>query len=282
MTLEALTIEPRSTNGAAHETPVEQLLPAVTGSPHSIQSRRNHRQECADFWLNYPLAAQQPNGDESTYADRRGNFSKCLPHNERGLVDPAAYLRLFQAVTSGDPVDFSAIPIGMSAPPPFTAQSQTRLLTNPQAGYALEMIGPDPEHLAMIPAPNFNSLTHVAEGAEIYWMALARDVHFADYATNPVVAAAVTDFEHPLTGGGKLREALYPRDSVAANSALTPAALFRGVFTGEQMGPYLSQFLLQDCFIGSQQIDQHMYTVAPGINYMTDFGKWLAVQRGLQ
>lgn len=283
MTLETVLTMPPSTNGASHEAQsvAEPVLLAPLASPLSIQSRRNHRKECAEFWQHYPLAVQQPNGDEA-YADRRGNYSKGLPHNERGLVDPVAYLRLFQAMTSGNPSDFDHIPIGQAPPPPpFMPLNQTRPLTSPQAGLAVDMIGPDPEHLTMSAPPKFNSLTNVAEVTENYWMALARDVHFADYQSNSLINAAITDFERPLSGGGKLREALYYRDS-AAGQALTPSTLFRGIFVGERKGPYLSQFLLQDCFIGAQQIDQRMHTVAAGIDYMTDFGKWLAVQRGLR
>lgn len=284
MTLEPVLTMPHATNGASPETQrlADPLLSAPLASPVSIQSRRNHRNECAAFWQHYPLAIQQPNGDEA-YADRRGNYSKGLPHNERGLVDPVAYLRLFQAMNSGNPADFDAVPIGQEPPPPpFIRLNQTRPLTSPQAGLAVEMIGPDPEHLALSAPPKFNSLTNLAEITENYWMALARDIHFADYQSNALISAAITDFERPLSGGGKLREALYYRDSAAAGQPLTPATLFRGIFVGERKGPYLSQFLLQDCFIGAQPIDQRLRTVASGIDYMTDFGQWLAVQRGLR
>lgn len=284
MTLESALTMPPSTNGATHDEPSASapVAVALATSPLSIESRRNHRKECAEFWQHYPRANQQSNGDEA-YADRRGNYSKGLPHNARGLVDPPAYLRLLQAVTSGNPSDFANIPIGQAPPPPpFLPLHQTRPLTSPQAGLAVEMIGPDPEHLTMIPAPKFNSLSNLAEVTENYWMALARDVHFADYQSNSRIGAAIADFERPLSSGGKLREALYARDSALAGQALTPATLFRGVFVGERKGPYLSQFLLQDCFLGAQQIDQRMYTVAAGIDYMTDFGKWLAVQEGLR
>ncbi|MCE7987383.1 MAG: phosphoesterase [Caldilinea sp. CFX5] len=281
MTLEAVTMTPPATNGATHEAPTV-VATLLSGAPATLAALANHRLECAEFWQQYPAATQTRNGDESVYADRRGNYSKGLPHNERGLVDANAYIALFNAATSGNPADFDAIPIGMSAPPPFSAATQNRPLTSPQAGFAVEMIGPDPAHLAMVAPPKFNSVNQVAEVAENYWMALARDVHFADFQNNATIAAAVADFERPLSGGGKLREALHDRDSAIAGQATTPSTIFRGVFVGERKGPYLAQFFLQDCFIGAQQIDQRMYTTAAGVDYMTDFGKWLAVQRGLK
>ena len=273
MTLEAVLMTPPLTNGAAHKA-----ASMVKGMAPNLS---NHRLECAQFWQGYQEAAQELNGDES-YTDFRGNYSKGLPHDDRGLVDPDAYQCLVDAATSGDPMAFDAIPVGMSAPPPFIAATQNRPLTSPQAGFAVEMIGPDPRHLAMIAPPEFKSVTQVAEIAENYWMALARDVHFADYQSNVTIGAAVADFERTLSGGGKLRQALYYRDSTVAGQTMTPTNLFRGVFVGERMGPYLSQFFLHDCFIGAQQIDQRMYTTAAGVDYMTDFGKWLAVQRGLK
>jgi hypothetical protein len=44
---------------------------------------------------------------------RIANFSKGLPHNELGEVDPAAYDALLVALASGDPADFEAIPRGV-------------------------------------------------------------------------------------------------------------------------------------------------------------------------
>lgn len=283
MTLEAVLMTPPLTNGAAHEAEsvVEEMAPAAPVNPTIAPNLTNHRLECAQFWQGYGAAPQNQNGDES-YADRRGNYSKGLPHNDRGLVDPSAYLRLLNAVNSGDPVAFDVIPLGMTASLPFTAHTQNRQLTSPQAGFAVELIGPDPKHLAMSAPPKFNSIAQVAEVAENYWMALARDVHFADYHNNAAIGAAVADFERSLSGGSKLRTELYYRDSAIAGQAMTPDTLFRGVFVGERQGPYLSQFFLQDCFIGAQQIDQRMYTTAAGVDYMTEFGKWLAVQRGLR
>jgi hypothetical protein len=283
MTLEAVTMTPLSTNGASHGVDVvtEPLVPMAAGAPAMMADRTNYRRECAEFWQRYPAATQMRNDDEDDYADRRGNYAKGLPHDERGLVDANAYTALFTAVNSGRPADFDDIPVGMIAPTPFTAHTQNRQLISPQAGFAVEMIGPDPKHLALSAPPEFKSVTQVAEIVENYWMALARDVHFADYQSNATISAAVADFERSLSGGRKLRQALYYRDSAVAGQALTPETLFRGIFVGERQGPYLSQFFLQDCFIGAQQIDQRMYTTAAGVDYMTDFGKWLAVQRGL-
>jgi hypothetical protein len=79
---------------------------------------------------NHPI-----NGDEALYPNRIGNYSKGLPHNNVGEVDPAAYQSLLQALSSGDPRDFEQIQMGGTAG-----------LVNPQAGLAFDMEGIDSHH----------------------------------------------------------------------------------------------------------------------------------------
>ncbi|MEZ4664458.1 MAG: vanadium-dependent haloperoxidase [Caldilineaceae bacterium] len=122
----------------------------------------------------------------------------------------------------------------------------------------------------------------MAEITENYWMALARDIPFSAYGSHPLIGDAIADFEKTLSSGSSLRQELFYRDAAASIEALTAQTLFRGVFPGERVGPHISQFLLQDCFLGSLQIDQRMWTVMPGIDYMTTFSKWLDVQRGVK
>ena len=71
------------------------------------------------------------------------------------------------------------------------------------------------------------------------------------------------DFNGPKSGG-----------------AVTTATLFRGRTPGDLQGPFLSQFFYQDCNFGANKIEQKITTTVPGVNYMTDFATWLAVQRG--
>jgi hypothetical protein len=57
----------------------------------------------------------QPNGDEDRY-DTIGlaTFTKALPHNRLGEVDPAAYRALLRALQSSRTEDFRRIPLGGS------------------------------------------------------------------------------------------------------------------------------------------------------------------------
>jgi hypothetical protein len=67
-----------------------------------------------------------------------------------------------------------------------------------------------------------------AEMAELYWLALMRDVAFREYAGHPLSTAAIADLR--AIGFGEL----------------TPATLFRGETAGDRCGPFVSQFLLRD------------------------------------
>lgn len=54
-------------------------------------------------------------------------------------------------------------------------------------------LGADPPAVGVNPPPTFASAAIAAQAAEIYWMALLRDVPFAEYDTHPLVAQAAAD-----------------------------------------------------------------------------------------
>ena len=221
------------------------------------------RQESAIEEFRVPIPEHRNNGDELRYQNRIGNFSKGLPHNGLGEVNPDAYQSLLDALSSGDPADFERVAMGA----PLDQRSK---LVNPQSGLAFDMQGTDSHQLALPPAPALSSREEAAEGVEDYWMALARDVHFSDYATSPIAQAAASELSSlpGFTG---------PRDS---SGNVTARTLFRGPTPGDVAGPYLSQFLLLPGQLGSETIDSRQRTVVPDLNYMTEFGDWLSVQNG--
>ena len=235
-------------------------------SPH--YARRTDR---AQHWEDQPPAAQTSNGDEERYADHRGSFSKGLPHdNTLGEVDTTAFQQMTKALRTGLQADFNAIPLG-SAP---NAYGDLRRLANPQAGLAAELIGPNPKHVSVPPAPAFASAENAGEIAENYWMSICRDVHFAQYDVHTLTNLASAD----LSTFSNFNQ----RNNANYQQTVTPARLFRGVYPGDLDGPYLSQFLLHPCYFGAQEIDQKMQTVVPNVDYLTGFEPWLHVQNGFQ
>lgn len=249
-----------------------------------------------------PIMEHPTNGDEDRYPNRIGNFSKGLPHNQMGEVDPVAYRALLTAIRTGDPIDFDLIPMGGDA-----------LLKNPQAGLTYELAGGDPACFYQAPPPAFSSAEIAAEIAENYWMALARDVNFQDYDVHPIAIAAAADLSRftnfrgprPLVstvraGGAGPNGAMLGESPVVVSGGdesiwqngqvgpaparmrqqvpVTPNVLFRGLTPGDLTGPLISQFLWMDIPYGAQTISQRMRTPIPGDDYLTNYDDWLFAQ----
>lgn len=235
--------------------------------PDNPQQRRNRayriRQEAALLEMQQPLPPHPDNGDEARYPNKIGSFSKGLPHNQWGEVDLTAYAALLRALSTGNPADFEAIPMG--CPDPALRQK----LCDPQAGLAFDLEGADSHALAIPPAPAFNSAEEAGEIVENYWMALTRDVAFTDYAANMDTLEAAADLSaQPDFRGPK------------TNGQVTPATLFRGPVPGCLDGPYISQFLWRYPPLGATYIEPRIQTLAPSINFMTKYDQWLGIQRG--
>ncbi len=226
------------------------------------------RLDAAEDERNVPIPDHPCNGDEARYENKIGNYSKSLRHNSIGEVDVDAYNALLAAITSGEFADFEALStnghLGCTDP------ARQRRLVNPQAGYAFDLEGTDSHQLTMRAAPAFASAEEAGEMAEIYWMALLRDVNFRDYNTNALAQDAADDLSNFSDFRG-------PKQG----SLVTPQTLFRDSYPGCTTGPYISQFLLKDCPFGAQRVDQRIHTTTP-VDFMTDFTSWLDVQNGCQ
>lgn len=230
----------------------------------SLQIRRN----AAQAERNIGIPDHPCNGDESIYPNKIGNFTKGLPHNSIGEVDLDSYEALIAAITMGKFGDLELLAVngqlGCLDP------GRQRRLVNPQAGYAFDLEGTDSHQLSMRAAPAFDSAEEAGEMAELYWMALLRDVNFLGYDSSPLAQAAADD----LSGFSDFRG---PKD----NGIVTPGTLFRDKYPGCTTGPYISQFLLKDCPFGSQFVDQRIQTTT-AVDFMTDFAYWLDIQNGCQ
>jgi hypothetical protein len=222
------------------------------------------------------------NNDEVNYTGLPfvGNFSKSLKHDSVGDPDPISYGTMLRALQSEDPADFEEIDLSK-----FMIK-----LTNPQSGLAFDVEGPDAQEMTLPPAPRFDSEQEAHEMGELYWMALARDFAFSEWSAQASTAGSVIkraidslNTEFPAFGGTR---------------PVTVQNLFRGIYPGEQVGPYVSQFLLKGnvdprkpdsegrdaeegiVSYGAQGIDQKIAPAKTGVNYLTVFSDWLDVQNG--
>jgi hypothetical protein len=227
------------------------------GSSRRAQSYRI-RLEAAEAERGIPTPRQINNGDERRYDTFIGNYSQGLPHNSIGEVVPTAYQALLTAVHSGKSSDFANIPMGGNAKQ-----------AGPQGGLTFDLEGTDSAQLTIPPSPVLAGAERAGEMVEDYWMALARDVPFSQYGTEPITVAAIVDLN-------KLTVFKGPK----ANGQITANTLFRGLRPGDLTGPYLSQFFLLPVSFGTLSVTQKFNVYTPGTDYLTDFNTWLAVQNG--
>jgi len=254
-----------------------------TGTARRVEERRlsarDLRVEAAELAALRRHQEHANNNDEVNYPTRAfvGNFSKSLKHDALGDPDPLSYGSLLRALESRDPQDFEEIVL---------ASTTAVRLTNPQAGLTFDLEGPDPQELTQPPAPRFDSEVAAHEAGELYWMAVARDVAFINYGSDAAIAAAVGSLnsEFPQFGG---------------TTPVTTQNVFRGIYPGEQVGPYVSQYLVKgnvdprkpvglgrnaaDGYIsyGSRVIDQRQVPATANVDYLTTFAPWLDVQNGV-
>lgn len=213
-----------------------------------------------------PAPEHHDNGDEARYAGEHhyASYSKGLKHDHgTGEVEDASYHSLRAALKSGRPSDFESIILG--------APGASIRLTDPQAGLAFDLEGIDGHQVTMPPCYTFRSKKSIGEIAENYWLALCRDVPFASYASDPLIAQAAADlgryaaFEGPKQGG-----------------QVTPATIFRDNHDFATAGPYLSQFIIRDIPYGAQRTSARIAFALPRTDYMTDETSWLAAQDGVK
>jgi membrane-associated phospholipid phosphatase len=238
---------------------------AATTTPTGIEGRLERayavRVEAARRARDAGLAGQHPNGDEERVAGYAACYSKGLPHDREGQVDARSYRLLLQALRSGRPEDFEAIPLGGFV-----------RLANPQGAWAYSLLGPDAAQPALAAPPELGSAEQAAEMAELYWQAAVRDVPFAAYEEHPQIAAAAADLSRLTAFRG-------PRQA-GGGGGVSPATLFRGTLPGDAAGPYVSQFLLKDVPLTPHRLEQRIRTAVAATDYLTGYPAWLANQNG--
>jgi len=238
-----------------------------------VQKATNIRITAANQDAAVPIPPHTTNGDETRYSDKSASYSKGLLQDKIGLVNSPAWISFKKALASGKMSDWESIIIG-----------GTRTQNGPQGAYAYDLECLDSVQFGNAPSPGdptglpvvppFDAVTSPEYGTQLieqYWGAMLRDVAFTDYVTNATAAAAAAELGAQSTYRG-------PRDQ---SGNVTPNLLFRGVFPGDTIGPYMSQLMITPTSLGNQQIDQLMSTYVSGVDYMTDANTFFQVQNGI-
>jgi hypothetical protein len=216
------------------------------------------------------LGVAPDNGDNALFSDHSGNWSKCLLHDDLGIVNQNSWNSFINALSSGNFRDFQNIIVGNPGGAGFTGT-----LNGPETSLAFDLQGLDSHATKIPPAPSVTSAQTAMEEVELYWGAMLRDVNFTDYVNSPLAAQAAADLNRcSFIKSGANTE--FP-------SAITPQNLFRGQIVpgdGSAKGPYISQFMLQPTFYGAQPLSQMFQTFAPGQSFMTSVEEYKSVESG--
>src|SRR5271157_669549 len=144
----------------------------VDGNIELIDRRRSDqayhiRHQAALKERERPAVLHRTNGDEETYSRKIASFTKCLPHDDLGEVDLDAYRALLRTFESHNIKYTKDLHL-----------NGTLRLTGPMGGFAFSIEGPDAQAIEVPPPHPFSSPELAGEMAELYWMALLRDVPF--------------------------------------------------------------------------------------------------------
>ena len=243
--------------GGASTAAAEEAKETPSANPRASRAY-DVRMAAAKLERDQPSVEQKVNGDEDRYEKRWACYTKGLPHNEQGEVDPAAYAAYLKAMASGHAEDLERIPLGGYLK-----------LANPHAALAFDLVGPDSHQLTIEPPPAYASAHFAADMVELYWKALLRDVPFAEYESNDLVRRASAE----LTSLGAF---CGPR----RGSTIDALNVCRGGVRGGLIGPYVSQFLLRDLPWTPIRVPMKIRIAVPGRDYMTTVDDWRAIQNG--
>lgn len=325
--------------------------PVLDGAAEFNNSKYN-RDEATELAYNTairPALSIRANPEEQIHQLHPiGNFSKGMPHNIDGNVGPKAYEMLVKALrkpnnleeSSGFPAplgpDPSTHPVTYTmaddyvpdgeAPvdcyfhvPAGGASMKTRKWESPLGGLNSDITGPCIGGVSLPPAPALGSSELAAEMAEVYAMALMRDISFSDMqnprcivykgdgitltigdlvkelGSLPWFDPNGTPHSSELTAEGGFESKLTDQEQRRRaarwdeHGTFSVASLFRGSTVGAKTGPYLSQFMLQGDHkapsagmipFGTQAIDQRHQPDNANQDFMVRWFEWLDVQNG--
>jgi hypothetical protein len=256
-----------------------------------INDSRKKRHDAHDSSIAPPDATHPNNNEVADYAI----FTKGLEHNEKGEVVPAAFNQFLKAIEDSlkdGPRYSNAVGYFMGINTPNGSKKRERWV-NPVSGLAYDSEGVDSFNQVIPPAPRIDSLEGGAEIAELYWMSLLRDINFTDYDEPdeaPEVQEAINDLNSDRFKNYKFNNIGWTRD----DKPVSPKTLFRGTNIGDDVGPYISQFMLrgnddytldnseEDGYVkyGVATINQRHVVAISELDFMTDTRSWLDVQNG--
>ncbi|CAM9663934.1 unnamed protein product [Ascophyllum nodosum] len=194
--------------------------------------------------------------------DLSAKFHKSPPHDDLGQVSADDFPALEDCILNGGFAICETVPAGYPA----------GRLVNPTAAFAIDISGPAFSATTIPPVPTLDSPELAAQLAEVYWMALTRDVPSMQYGIDDITTTAAGT--SGMEGFPNLVDV-----SIGFDGTVDPfSQLFRANFVDVATGPFVSQLLVNSFTIDSITVQPKTTTFARGVNYMVDFDEWLNIQ----
>jgi len=239
------------------------------------------RPAASDYSSRYAETPTRLNLDEEKFDGQDelfpSSFTKGLLHNEFGQLDSGNdYIQLTNKINQHDADNFDQVKRGIDGVNGPQSQRNDgsdiswRGWESPRAGHFYELQGPDADAVGMPPAPELGSEELSAEMAEVYALALLRDIPFTQITNgtgaDPLTGISTSDVLGSLASfswftdnsednlslqelrrraarrvdHGREFDINNPPDAEVFNEALA----FRGSAPAAKAGPYVSQFML--------------------------------------
>jgi membrane-associated phospholipid phosphatase len=186
---------------------------------------------------------------DTSISNYGGVYSKGLPH-DNGYVDRKQIKKLLRAIKHHDQKLISKVKMGGNMK-----------LVDPTACWGVDYMGHPAICYPMKGIPCLSSHYFVWCLAELYWMALCRDVPFDQYQNSDLIKRAV-------------------RSMNSINGNFITDTIFRGHSAGDKTGPYISQFLILDYPEGGWKHSAKL-PVPPALDYMISWTTATSVQSGI-
>ena len=263
--------------------------PDATGSERAKTSKQ-YRDLATEWARLRPQALTEANREEDDHEpEYPANFTKGLAHDDYGIVQhPEDYRCFVEAINSPDRTLFEksvetveSRGIDYHCDTKKTCHGKEKVKwrgwESPRSGHVYELEGADSGACGMAPAPRVGSSELAAEMAEVYGLAILRDVPFTSICQGrgdklcassekpgqaELTAAEVVKYLNTMpyfSGKDPVSSTPHNADESGLNrferrrryarnlsltDALTPQTAFRGSTKGALVGPYLSQFML--------------------------------------
>lgn len=199
------------------------------------------------------------NKEEKKYRNRyfNGTFHKSFTHDVNGhLILVEDYVLMVQSIITDNQLTLAQVRL-------HPLRTFGRSLLNPLGAWATIYFGAPQQCCKICDFPSLSSAASASEMIHLYAMMLARDIPFIKYSIDPLIDRLVQMLNMP----GFRDNFPYYCD---CDVEITAKNIFRGLSSGDRVGPYLSQLFMLDIQNGGQNSWDQTYASPVSRDYALD------------